>query len=101
VNGGVKRYSSDTYFGGGSWILLSAVLGQYCFRRGEFKRAEQIRKWIEKHFDAQGLPEQVPEYLIDDSKYCEWVQRWGEIAKPLLWSHACYLDLLSDMEGRA
>ena len=101
VNGGVKRYSSDTYFGGGSWILLSAVLGQYYFRRGEFKKAEQIRKWIEKHFDAQGLPEQVPEYLIDDSKYCEWVQRWGEIAKPLLWSHACYLDLLSDMEGRA
>ncbi|RKX49993.1 MAG: glycoside hydrolase [Thermotogae bacterium] len=100
VNGGVKRYSTDTYFGGGSWILLSATLAQYYVRSGELEKAKIIKKWIESHFNDKGLPEQVPEYLIDSAKYPEWVELWGEIARPLLWSHANYLELLLDLEGK-
>ncbi|OAA31573.1 hypothetical protein AT15_05730 [Kosmotoga arenicorallina S304] len=101
INGGVKRFSTDTYFGGGSWILLSATLAQYYTRSGEFEKARAIRKWIESHFDSKGLPEQVPEHLIDSSKYPEWLGRWGEIARPLLWSHANYLELLLDLGGKS
>ncbi|MDK2945739.1 MAG: hypothetical protein PWP02_438 [Thermosipho sp. (in: thermotogales)] len=100
INGGVKRYSTDTYYGGGSWILLSANLAQYYIRNGELNKAKEIKKWIENHFNEKGLPEQIPEYLIDSSKYNEWVELWGEIARPLLWSHANYLELLLDLEGK-
>ncbi|AKI97756.1 glycoside hydrolase family 15 protein [Kosmotoga pacifica] len=100
-NGGLKRYSTDTYYGGGSWILLASNLGQYYAKTGKREKAEIIKKWVESHFDAEGLPEQVPEFLIDERKYPEWVNLWGEIAKPLLWSHANYLELLFDLEGKA
>ncbi|ACR80659.1 MULTISPECIES: glycoside hydrolase family 15 protein [Kosmotoga] len=101
INGGVKRYSADTYFGGGSWILLASNLGQYYAKTGEREKAEFIKEWVEFHFDAEGLPEQVPEFLIDERKYSEWVNQWGEIAKPLLWSHANYMELLLDLKGKA
>jgi hypothetical protein len=49
---------------------------------------------MESQSDAQDyLPEQVPASLIDSAFYTPWVERWGEIAKTLLWSHAKYLIL--------
>lgn len=92
--GGVHRYAADTYYGGGAWILLTALLGEYWLSRGETARPLEIIGWIEDHATELGeLPEQVPVDLIDPEKHEEWVKRWGPNACPLLWSHAGYLRL--------
>ena len=92
--GGVKRYLADTYYGGGRWILLAAWLGWYWCEVGQPEKAHQLRQWIEAQADERGwLPEQVPLGLNNDSMFAPWVQRWGPVATPLLWSHAEYLIL--------
>lgn len=92
--GGLHRYAKDSYFGGGEWILLTAWLAWYWQEAGETEKAWQLRHWIEAQADEHGwLPEQVPVALNDESMYAPWVQRWGPIANPLLWSHAEYLIL--------
>jgi GH15 family glucan-1,4-alpha-glucosidase len=92
--GGVKRYASDTYYGGGQWILLAAWLGWYWCEVGENEKAWRLRRWIEAQADERGwLAEQVPLGLNNESMYDPWVKRWGPIASPLLWSHANYLIL--------
>jgi GH15 family glucan-1,4-alpha-glucosidase len=92
--GGLHRYAADTYYGGGEWLLLTAWLGWYYAQVGERKKAEMAWKWIEEQADAQGhLPEQVPATLNDATYYAPWRERWGEIACPLLWSHAKYIVL--------
>jgi len=97
--GGVKRYSTDTYYGGGQWILLAAWLGWYWCEVGQKEKARGLRHWIEAQADEHGwLPEQVPLELNDESMYAPWVQRWGPIASPLLWSHAEYLILCKFMQ---
>lgn len=92
--GGVRRYATDTYFGGGQWLLLAAWLGWYWCEAGKPEKASDLRDWVEAQVNEQGwMPEQVPAQLIDESMYAPWVQRWGPIANPLLWSHAEYLIL--------
>ncbi|ABY93934.1 MAG: Glycoside hydrolase 15-related [Caldanaerobacter subterraneus] len=93
-NGGMHRYRKDTYYGGGQWILLSAWMGLYYCKSGDYKKAEEVKKWIEEQADENGyLPEQVPYHLNNEVYYPYWVNKWGNIAKPLLWSHAMYLVL--------
>lgn len=97
-HGGIKRYATDTYFGGGSWILLTANVGSFIMKSGDIKLANEIRDWMEKNFDKEGkLPEQVPEHFLDEKEYIPWVEKWGEIASPLLWSHANYIDFILDL----
>ena len=85
----------DTYYGGGSWILLSAYLAGHLKLNGENAISVEIREWIENNADSSGnLPEQTPEHLIETNMYEPWVQKWGEIASPLLWSHAAYIDMV-------
>jgi GH15 family glucan-1,4-alpha-glucosidase len=97
--GGVKRYLTDLYYGGGEWILLAAWLGWYWWEVGKKEKAWQLRQWIEAQADEQGwLPEQVPQNLNNATMYAPWVQRWGPIARPLLWSHAEYLILCHTMQ---
>lgn len=92
--GGVHRYADDTYYGGGAWVLLTAWLGWYYLHVGERARAQKTLEWIESQADAQGnLPEQVPTSLNDPSYHDPWRRRWGDIACPLLWSHAMYIIL--------
>jgi GH15 family glucan-1,4-alpha-glucosidase len=92
--GGLHRYRGDSYYGGGEWVLLTAWLGWHAARLAEREKAEAALRWIEGQANAQGqLPEQVPANLNDPSHYAPWRERWGEIARPLLWSHAKYLIL--------
>lgn len=92
--GGVHRYLADTYFGGGEWVVLAGWLGWYFAEVGEQARAMELLTWMEAQADVKGdLPEQVPMTLNDESFYEPWVERWGNIAQPLLWSHANYLIL--------
>jgi GH15 family glucan-1,4-alpha-glucosidase len=92
--GGVHRYPTDTYYGGGEWVVLAGWLGWYYAEAGEETKALELLNWMAAQADADGdLPEQVPQSLIDESFYAPWRERWGEIAQPLLWSHANYLIL--------
>lgn len=94
--GGVHRYAEDTYYGGGEWVQLTAWLGWYYADSGHPEKARELLSWVESQADASGfLPEQVPANLNDPAYYEPWRQRWGDIATPLLWSHACYLILKS------
>jgi GH15 family glucan-1,4-alpha-glucosidase len=97
--GGVHRYGTDTYYGGGEWVLLAAWLAWYYALRGDRPVALELKEWIEAQANDSGyLPEQVPETLNDPTMYQPWVDRWGEIAQPLLWSHAKYLILLESLK---
>lgn len=90
--GGVHRYPGDTYYGGGEWLLLTCWLAWYYLERGEYEGAEAAMRWVETRATEAGyLPEQVPENLNDPACYEPWRRRWGDIATPLLWSHAMYL----------
>lgn len=92
--GGVHRYAADTYYGGGEWVLLTAWLGWYYAEIGEAERARALLAWVEAQADGQGcLPEQVAAHLNQPAYLDEWRRRWGEGARPLLWSHAAYLIL--------
>lgn len=93
-NGGVHRYKYDTYYGGGEWLLLAAWLGWYATEVGREPLAKELLAWIQDQADGKGnLPEQVPVNLIEPSQLERWKEERGEIAKPLLWSHAKYLIL--------
>jgi GH15 family glucan-1,4-alpha-glucosidase len=104
-DGGLHRYDDDSYYGGGAWILLTAWLGWYYIELAAKcpdlaprlqPKIQACQSWVE--FCAGHrlyLPEQVSEYLNNPSYYSTWVERWGEIASPLLWSHAKYIILCS------
>ncbi|SMB88455.1 Glycosyl hydrolases family 15 [Thermanaeromonas toyohensis ToBE] len=90
--GGVKRYRGDTFYGGGEWVLLTAWLAWYYRLRGKEEEARELLSWIEAQADEEGqLPEQVPSNLTSEEHYYYWIERWGPIARPLLWSHAMYI----------
>lgn len=98
-SGGVHRYNTDTYFGGGEWVLLAGWLGWYYAETGQPIKAQKLLSWMESTANEMGyLPEQVPATLNDPSFYQPWLNRWGNIATPLLWSHANYLILNNKLE---
>jgi GH15 family glucan-1,4-alpha-glucosidase len=94
VDGGVHRYLGDTFFGGGQWPLLSCFLGLAHLAAGDRDRATALFEWAAGTATEQlDLPEQVAEHLIAPGMRQEWVDRWGPVATPLLWSHAMFLRL--------
>jgi GH15 family glucan-1,4-alpha-glucosidase len=94
--GGVWRNLDDEYYGGGEWLLLTAMLGL-----AKPERAPACLAWIEAHANANGdLPEQSQDHLQRPDCYEPWVERWGEPASPLLWSHAMYLRLHHALRDR-
>jgi GH15 family glucan-1,4-alpha-glucosidase len=102
VDGGLRRYAADTYYGGGRWILLTAWLGWYYASVGRLVEAESCARWIEAQASAEGyLPEQVLDQVRDQAKLRTWRERWGEVAEPLLWSHAMYLVLVQELRLHA
>ena len=91
---GVHRFLADTYYGGGQWILLAGILGWYHAERGDVARATELADWMAAQAtDDLELPEQVGLDSLHPERNDEWVDRWGPIATPLLWSHAMYLTL--------
>jgi GH15 family glucan-1,4-alpha-glucosidase len=109
-DGGIHRYADDSYYGGGAWILLTAWLGWYYIELATKcpdlapdlqQKIQTCQSWIESRAGNNlNLPEQVAEDLNVPSYYSSWVERWGEIASPLLWSHAKYIILrLKNLPG--
>lgn len=104
LEGGIRRYSSDVYFGSGAWPVLTGSLGWHYANLGDFESAERCRSWISDHIDANGeLAEQFGGEDRDLEHYQEWMLRWGPPAMDLMWSHAMYIVLsiaLSDVSFR-
>ncbi len=99
VDGGVHRYLLDTFFGGGQWPLLSCFLGLAHARTGDREAALQHLRWAAATETAEGfLPEQVPAHLLAPDRREEWVERWGPVATPLLWSHAMLVRLAVELD---
>jgi GH15 family glucan-1,4-alpha-glucosidase len=87
--GGVHRHLEDVYYGGGEWLLLTAMLGLADLDRGEERLA-----WVAEHAGPDGrLPEQSQDHLLHPAHFEPWVAKWGPPPSPLLWSHAMYLTL--------
>ena len=94
VDGGTHRFTTDTYYGGGQWPLLSCFVGLAQASAGDAARARELLEWAAGTVRASGtMPEQVADHLIDPSFMDEWVERWGTSADPLLWSYAMFLRL--------
>jgi GH15 family glucan-1,4-alpha-glucosidase len=98
VSGGVHRYFKDTYYGGGTWILLTAWLGWVEMQMGDIGSAQTRLDWIADKADGQGwLPEQIVDEVLFPEMVDPWVSQRGPVANPLLWSHAMYLILNENM----
>jgi GH15 family glucan-1,4-alpha-glucosidase len=98
--GGVRRYLGDTFYGGGEWLLLSAWNAWAHHARGHHDAASEQLAWVERQATgALDLPEQVTGHPQDASRVAEWVDRWGPVATPLLWSHAMYLTVARETGG--
>ena len=98
ADGGIYRYTTDEYYGGGEWILLTAWLGWVYARMGKFEQAVALQTWIESCADDNNqLPEQVNDHPLQPERYQPWVKKWGPVAKPLLWSHAMYIILIHEI----
>lgn len=98
VDGGVHRFTADVFYGGGQWILLSALLGWNLAARGDTEGGLRHLRWIAAQALENGdLPEQVPHHLLHPDSRDEWIARWGEVATPLLWSHGMYLILADEL----
>lgn len=98
VDRGVHRYLKDTYYGGGRWLLLAALLGWHYTRVGRTDLAWAELTWVAQQATALGdLPEQVLDGVLNAAWVDEWVARWGPVATPLLWSHAMFLTLALEL----
>lgn len=97
--GGVYRYTADTYYGGGEWLLLAAWLAWTYVELGRLDEARTLRDWVAQQAGPGGaLPEQVSGHLLHPARYAEWEAKWGGVACPLLWSHSMVLVLLSQLD---
>ena len=92
--GGVYRFLDDTFFGGGRWPLLTCFLGLAKLAAGDRVGATACLDWAASAATADGdLPEQVDGRLLHPSVRQHWIDKWGPVATPLLWSHAMVLRL--------
>ena len=91
---GVHRFADDVFYGGGRWPLLTAFHGLAKLAVGDRDGAERALAWILSTATDEGLlPEQVSDRLIAPEAFGGWVERWGPVARPLLWSHGEFLRL--------
>ncbi len=98
VEGGVHRYRADVFYGGGQWPLLSCLLGWNRTADGDPAAGLRYLTWAADHATDDGeLPEQVPDHLLHPGHRDAWIDRWGPVATPLLWSHGMFLILADEL----
>ena len=94
LEGGLRRYSTDTYYGSGAWPVLTASLGLHYVNVGNIAEAKKSLDWVAERFDGSGrLGEQFGGNIRDLKHYNEWLELWGQPATDLTWSHAMYVIL--------
>lgn len=87
--GGIHRYADDSYYGGGEWPVLTALLGVCYTKVGRNDAAARALAWCAATMQSNGwVPEQTAYNLLYPDQYANWVERWGQPANPLLWSQA-------------
>ncbi len=97
--GGVYRYKTDVYYGGGEWLLLAAWLGWYYVSVNRLDEARELCDWIESCADENGFfAEQVSDHVLYPEHFEPWLKKWGPVAKPLTWSHAMYVILINKIK---
>lgn len=70
-------------------------------KMGDKEAACKQLKWMEKQADKDNnLAEQVSHHLLNEESYADWVEKLGNSASPLLWSHAMYIILKHEIEGK-
>jgi isomaltose glucohydrolase len=100
--GGVHRHEEDSYYGGGEWLLLTAMLGWAHELIGATSEARTKLDWVGGHATPEGeLPEQSQDHLLAPASYDHWVEKWGPPPCPLLWSHAMFLTLACALSERS
>jgi GH15 family glucan-1,4-alpha-glucosidase len=100
-SGGIHRYGKDTYYGGGTWILLTAWLGWVEAEIGDLESAQKRLDWIATQVDDNDwLPEQILDEVLYPEMITPWMKQWGKVATPLLWSHAMYLILFETLKNK-
>jgi GH15 family glucan-1,4-alpha-glucosidase len=100
--GGIHRYLGDTYYGGNPWLLLTAWLGWHDRATGNDGGHAHARDWVLRNVSEEGhLPEQILHEPQSAPFVQVWVDRWGPVADPLLWSHAKFILMESDAVGMA
>lgn len=100
LQGGLRRYPTDVYFGSGAWPVLTASLGWHFVGIGNIPEAIRCRDWIAQRFDDLGrLGEQFFGETRDPKNYSKWVDRWGLPAKDLVWSHAMFVILCVEIDA--
>lgn len=101
LEGGVRRYAADTYYGGGAWPVLTASLGLSYAAGGDMAGARRCMAWVADHKDDEGrLGEQYGGHRRDAAHYGLWARRWGPPAADLVWSHAMYVTLEAEIAAR-
>jgi len=96
--GGVHRFTADVFYGGGQWPLLSCLLGWNLAAQGDREGALRHLLWAADQAGPTGdLPEQVADHLLHPAYRQEWLDRWGPVATPLLWSHGMFLILADEL----
>ena len=111
IFGGIHRYAKDTYYGGGEWLILTSWLGWYKVQLSRIPnvgnanllriQAEKYLDWCIDHSTIRSnevwLPEQVSEHMNSPEYLIQWEKKWGHSANPLLWSHAMYIILYTNL----
>ena len=93
LEGGIRRYPNDVYFGSGAWPILTASLGLHRVAVGNARGAMTLAEWIIDRFDQGRLGEQFFGQIHDPVHFAQWVDLWGEPAQDLTWSHAMFVWL--------
>jgi GH15 family glucan-1,4-alpha-glucosidase len=96
--GGVHRHREDVYYGGGEWLLLTAMFGWAYALTGSSARAGEKLDWVASHATTEGeMPEQSQDHLLHPRAWQRWIDKWGPPPSPLLWSHAMFLTLAHEL----
>ena len=96
--GGVYRYADDTYYGGGEWPALVALLGWCYVKLGRLEDAKRHLSWCENHMQSNGwLAEQVSGRMLHTEHFQYWEDKLGQPANPLMWSQAMVVSLGSNV----
>ena len=98
-DGGVYRHPNDTYYGGGEWPILAALLGWCYVKLGRLDDAQRQLTWCENQMQSNGwLAEQTSERMLHPEHFQYWKDKLGQPANPLIWSQAMVVSLVSEYE---
>ena len=80
-------------------LLYRAVGYQTQLNHGDADKAAAYFDWaVSTATPSLDLPEQVDRHLLAPERRQEWIDKCGEVATPLLWSHAMVLRLAKELD---